>query len=425
MKKLLVLGASRGTAQLIGTARARGVWTILAGPDGWSRPLADFGADEIWVVDTTDLDALERRCLESGVHGILCGVSQFNTENVIALTRRLGLPCYCTSDAWQYTVNKRSFKDLCVRNGVRVAKDFAPNGIPTDDELGRIEYPVVVKATDLSANRGMSFCSTKDEVVSACELALSMSGRNQVIIEKMMRGREYTAHYALSEGEASLVNFCAMFHEPGHPVNCYSITTTATDRLQQYLEEIDGPFVQALKASGATEGVAWLELMLDDDGHFYALEMGYRMSGDLWAIPMRDVCGFNTYEWLIDVALGEKHARGLPVRQHTVPEHCGMTYILWSEHEGTVASIVGLESISAMDGVFVDSALRTGDRVPAHAYMVVITICADSRLVAEDVVRKVNETVSILDEYGDNLYIKFDDYASLRNVAEFGQSLNK
>ena len=127
-------------------------------------------------------------------------------------------------------------------------------------------------------------------------------------------------------------------------MNCYSVTTTATDRLPQYLAEVDTPFVRALKAGGATEGVAWLELMLDDDGHFYVLEMGYRMSGDLWALPMRDVCGFDTYEWLIDVALGKKHTvADLPAPQRAIPERCGMTYILWSEHEGTIADITGLE----------------------------------------------------------------------------------
>lgn len=421
MDKLLILGASKGTAQLIDTAHARGVWTTLAGPDGWSRPLDSFGADEIWVVDTTDLDTLERKCRESGVRGVLCGVSQFNTENVLALTKRLGLPCYCTPDAWQYTVNKRAFKDLCIRSGVPVARDFAPNGVPTDEELELIEYPVVVKATDLSANRGMSFCNTKEEVVAACELALSVSNRDKVIIEKMMRGREYTAHYALADGEASLVNFCAMFHEPGYPVNCYSVTTTATDRLPQYLAEVDTPFVRALKAGGATEGVAWLELMLDDDGHFYVLEMGYRMSGDLWALPMRDVCGFDTYDWLIDVALGKKHTvADLPAPQRAIPERCGMTYILWSEHEGTIADITGLEEVAAMDGVFVDSALRVGDHVSAHAYMVVITMCAGDYREAESIVRKINDVVSIVDENGEGLVIKFSDFETLQSVAACG-----
>lgn len=425
MEKLLILGASKGSAQLIDTAKKHGVWTIIAGPEGWGRSLHSFNADEIWIIDTTELDKLEARCRNECVTAVLCGISQFNIQKAIELTDRLGLPFYCTQEAWRYTTDKREFKTLCKKCGVPVAKDYSLSGYPTSADLDSIEYPCVVKAVDLSANRGMSFCSTRDEVVAACEIARSQSGSDKVIIEKMMKGREYTAHYALLRGDAALINFCAMFHEPGYPVNCYSVTSTATDKLRRYLDEVDPFFKEALKEAGATDGVAWIELMLDEDGHFYVLEMGYRLSGDLWASTMRSVCGFDSYEWLIDSVLGggSHEERVLPEDQRKLPSRCGVTYIIWSDHRGTIGRIDGLEQVGSIRGVIdVDSAVRVGMQVDAHAYMVVITMECDGHSAAEEIIRKINNILEIEDDEGSSLMIKFDDFTTLSSVAMEGIS---
>ena len=134
------------------------------------------------------------------------------------LCKRLALPCYATPDSWNYTIDKRAFKDLCISCNVPVAQDYYISKNPTEKELKKIVYPVVVKAIDQSANRGMSYCNNKDELLVACEYARSMSSSDTVIVERKLEGREYTAWYALAAGEASLVNFASMYNQPGYPI---------------------------------------------------------------------------------------------------------------------------------------------------------------------------------------------------------------
>ena len=49
MKKLLVLGSSKGCREMISYARSQGIWTIVTDFDdvskSWAKPLAD----ELWI----------------------------------------------------------------------------------------------------------------------------------------------------------------------------------------------------------------------------------------------------------------------------------------------------------------------------------------------------------------------------------------
>ena len=228
-----------------------------------------------------------------------------------------------------------------------MAKAYHISNQPTREELERIEYPVVVKAIDQSANRGMSYCFSADEIVPAMEYARSLSGNETVIIEKMLSGTEYGAWYAMADGEARLFGFVSMLHQPEEPNNCYSVTTTVADHLDLYLKEIDPYFCQALKEGNMNEGIAWIELILDQDGHFYVLEMGYRLAGDMMAGPLKEITHFDSYSWLIDIAAGFRHKpQDLPKKQTQMYDRAGCSYILWSKDmAGSVSKIYGVEEI--------------------------------------------------------------------------------
>lgn len=155
MKKLLMLGTSQGSCEMIRIARAKGIYTIVTDFDLPEKSIGKLIADEYWMINTADMDALEKRCREEQIDGVVCGVSEFNLERTMELTERLGLPCYCTPEAWHFSRNKHDFKKLCKVIGVRMAEDYQLSNPPMDEELSKVKFPVVVKAINLSANRGM------------------------------------------------------------------------------------------------------------------------------------------------------------------------------------------------------------------------------------------------------------------------------
>lgn len=61
MKKLLVLGSSKGCREMIAYAKSQGVWTIVTDIDEPSKSWAKLLADEYWMISADDFDALEKK----------------------------------------------------------------------------------------------------------------------------------------------------------------------------------------------------------------------------------------------------------------------------------------------------------------------------------------------------------------------------
>lgn len=414
MESLLMLGTAKGSKEIILEAKNRGYHTIVTDFLEPAESRAKLVSDEYWMLSTGDFDALEEKCKDKDIKGIINGISTFNISATMELTKRLNKSCYCTPEAWHYTIDKRSFKDMCKKHNVPVAKDYYISKNPSTEELEAIEYPVVVKAVDQSANRGMSYCFSANEILLACENARAVSASDVVVIERLLRGHEYTAWYALADGKASLINFSKMYHKEGYPSNCYSITTTYTDNLDKYLEEVDPYIKNTFEDMGCREGIAWIEMMLDEDEHFYVIEMGYRMSGDMMALVHKNVSNFDSYSWLLDIAMGIKHTeKDLPVSQTKLPDKIGCSYILWSEEAGTITRWSGFDKLQNIKNINIETTLGIGSKVSKHQYLAVITFDVDDYFELCKVIERINKTVEIWNENG-NIIIYYNNFELLK-----------
>lgn len=415
-KKLLMLGTSKGSVEMVKLAKAKGIYTIVTDPQEPERSRAKLFADEYWMIDISDIDQLEKKCRAQKIDGIVCGVSEFCLEVTMELTKRLGLPCYCTPESWHYSRNKYNFKQLCKRVGVRMAEDYYLSNPPTEEELNTVKFPVVVKAIDLSGNRGMSYCYNCDDLIKACAYARSVSKSETIIVERMLKGPEVAADYVMADGEISLLSFNALIHQPGELQNCYSISTTEQKYLRRFLEEENEDIIRALKAVGCREGFAWVEMIVDEDGHFYLLEMGYRLCGNEINVPLKILSGLDVQEWIIDYALGVKHKSiDLPPMQKDYYNGCGCVYCLWTNQECIIGSIEGVDEILKDPKISWDCSYHVGDHIDEHRLM------AEFMFVDKDVdemcktIELINQKVSIKNTEGQEMIIHYTDYDYLMN----------
>lgn len=417
MKKLLMLGTSKGSCEMVEYAKSIGIYTIVTDPRSPQNSMAKLISDEYWMIDTSDIDTLEKKCIEENVTGICCGISTFCIPVMMELCKRLNLPTYCTPQSWIYTINKREFKELCKRNKVPVATDYFVSEHPTAKELEDIKFPVVVKALDQSANRGMSYCNSVDEIIPAIDYAHTFSKNRNVIIERMLKGVQYTAYYALSEGKAKLVSLYSDLFQDGTPNNCYAVNSTVSDKLNIYLNEIDPFFKNAMKEGGLKEGVCWIELIFDEDGHFYVIEMGYRMSGDMMAIPLRDAYGFDSYKWLVEIALGISHSLDDVPNCLYCNDKCGCAYILWSNNtSGIVSKIQGLDSVRQNAKIKITSDIVIGGTYNAYQYLLTFTFCVDNADQVCELIDSINRKVRILNEKGEDIVLRFTNFEKLKRL---------
>lgn len=422
MEKLLILGSDFGTISVVKEARKTGMYVIVADLMEWSPSKAE--ADEAWLISTTDLDELEKKCTESQVTAIMFGASDFNISNCRVLCKRLNLPIYCDNDyTWEIARDKRAFKNLCKKVGAPIATDYEF----TDDELNqmaeKISYPVVVKPSDKSGNRGMSFCADKGELKEGYNKAREISDKS-IIVERQLIGDEYNVHYVLAEGEARLLYFSSTHHEPGYESNLYSFKCTTSNHLKQYIDEVNESVKKVFAEAGCREGIVWVDVMRDNDGKFYLLEMGYRFGGVMTYRPYERVSGFNTIRWMLDVARGKKHSiSDMPQELNQAYKGCAASYHLFTKHEGVATEVSGVEVLDNMEDVFVDMPKRSGSSVREKTTMGLIGIYGKD---IEDMCAKlsvVNNVLNVKGLEGESLVIKYDDYEALRDeyVSGFNQ----
>lgn len=416
-KKILFLGSTKGTKQMVEYAQKQGVYTIVTDFVSYEESEAKQLADEYWMISTSELDILEKKCNEEGVDGVAVGVTEYNLCQQMALTKRLNLPSYCTAETWHFSIDKADFKSVCKSLKVPVPTDYYVSNPPQLEEIEKIQFPVIVKPVDCAGNTGVSYCYTKEDFLPAYNWAKKVSSNPKIVIERMLHGKEWWAGYALADGEISLISLCAMFSQPGEPKNCYSITTNVSNNVEKFVCGINPLIEKVLKKIGCKEGFVWVQVMLDEDGCFYVIEMGYRLTGDLVYLLYKDLCNFDTVKWMVDFALGVKHKKeDLPLPQKCAYQKCSTAYMLWTNKSGTISKIEGLERISKIDGVSFDFQKKVGDVVMEYHSIGNILFTVDDVNKMCETIEEINDLVHVYNELGEEILIKYTDFDYLRKI---------
>ena len=414
MRKILVLGSDFGTLYVVKKAQEMGLYTIVA--DLMETSPTKQQADEAWNISTTDIDLLEKKCRENDIIAVMFGASDFNISNARELCKRLGLPIYCDNDfSWRISRNKSEFKKICCEVGAPVPQGFFVSDRFVEEELCGIQYPVVVKPSDKSGNRGMSYCNNRKELIQAYKYARTISD-DTIIVERRLHGDEYNVHYVLADGEARLLYYSCTHHQQGQQENLYSFKCTTSCHLKQYLEEVDDKAIAVLKRVGCKEGIAWFDMIRDEDGKFYILEMGYRFGGVMTYVPYERVSGFDTIKWMLEISLGKKHSVvDLPQSLNQVYTGCAGSYHLFTVKEGCVRHISGLEEISRLPNVWIDIPKRMGNQVRYNACMGLIGVYAEHISTLCDTLNTINNKLKIENADGENMIIYFNGFDQLKS----------
>ena len=413
MKKLLILGSDFGTISVVREARKMGLYVIVA--DLMETSPTKELADEAWLLSSTDTETLVQKCREENISALMFGASDFNVWNARKVCKQLNLPIYCESDyACRVARDKGEFKRICKAVGAPVATDYYLTDALSEEELNDVVFPVVVKPVDKSGNRGMSYCSNRDELIAGYKAAREISDK-EIIVERQLHGKEYNVHYVLADGHARLLYFSSTHHEPGEAENLYSFKCTTSQHLKQFINEVDESAKAVIQRAECKEGIVWFDCIRDDDGHFYLLEMGYRFGGVMTYVPYEQVTGFNTVKWMLECALGVKHTvDDMPKALDNVLTGCAASYNLFSIRDGEIQRIEGLDKVTEIPGVFVDIPKRAGNSVRLNACMGLLGIYGSDIEEVCDRLKEVNSLLYIRNDAGENMFIKFDDHDSLR-----------
>lgn len=413
MKKLLILGTSLASVEIVQTAKKLGCYTIVTDNLPPELSQAKYEADEYWMISTSDLDSLEQKCKEESIDAVFAGVSEFNLDRVEELTDRLGLPCYIDKATWKYARDKKAFKTKCKEFGIPVVEEYYVSDPPQRQELSVIKYPVVVKPIDGTGNKGLSICQNEEELIKGCKKARSQSEHDEIIVERYIRGEEYWNFYYIAEKEIRYVYSGRVFRQPGQPSFLYSFGTSAVGNQNEYKTVIYDKSIALLKDIGCSKGIAWIQCIMDNDGHYYALEMAQRMSAGTSGKSMKKSIGISAIEWMLDTVLGnDQKSEMLPKTVEPPFEAAHCAYYQFAQKAGLVTSLEGYNDLDH-DIYEVSKVTYEGTYVNAYRLLVRITFVARNAKEMCERLQEINNKTKILNENKENMYVQFTDYRTV------------
>ena len=408
-KRLLVLGGTSATLDLVRNAKEMGIYTIVT--DYLEGGVAKEIADETAMVSTADLEGLEVLVKERKVDGVFCGPSEFNIRNLIRLCERTGLPCYTNMELWDRCANKDEFKQYCIDNGVDCPRQFYVDENSTEEELEAVDYPVIVKPVDGHSSNGISVATDKTMIREACRFAMEHSQCKRIVVEKYIEngGELFGARYFLKDGEP--YPYLLMDTYVADPVEKRSLishfTYAPSKYSDYYMKNMDQQVRQMLKNMGLKNGTAFFQA-LPCNGKIYFHEMGYRLSGGMLFKLTEPLMGVNDMKMMIRYALGEEMCSDDELHGVDVSSNrkigAQLMVPLW---EGTISSIEGLEELKKLPCLqdFIQY-YEVGDTLlPKHIgtlgqHFGRFTLVAEEKKIIFDAVRRITNELVIRDENG-------------------------
>ena len=419
-KKLLILGGTSASLNLVKLAKSMGVYTVVVDEADVSKRVAKQEADAHFEVSTTDIEGLKKLVEAEHIDGVFCGPSEFNIRNMIRLCEASGLPCYTTMAQWNRCANKDEFTECCRRYGVDVPEEYDIHDGMTDAELNAIDYPIIIKPVDGCSSIGISVCRSKEEVMAAYQKAMDASTCKRIIAEKYIEngGEIFGARYLVQDGEA--YPYLLIDTYVADPINRTSLisafTLTPSKYSAYYMEHMDKQVRAMIKGMGITKGTVFFQ-SLPYKGRIYFHEMGYRLSGGMIYKLTEPLMGINDMKMMIRCALGgecitteeadqiDLKCRGRFGAQLMVPLNAG-----------TIGSVSGLKEAVSLPIVtdFIQY-YQIGDTVKKEFIGTLqqhfgrFTMIADSEEEIHDAVQAIQEKLSILDNNNNKMNVlQFD-----------------
>ena len=402
MKKLLILGGSILELEIVEHAKALGYYTVIAdNHEDWNLSPAKKQADEGWNVSWSDIDALEKKCRERGVDGVLAGFSEFRVENMITLCDRLHIPCSLTKHQLDVTRDKLLFKKTCRTYDIPTIPEHRIEDL-------EIEFPVIVKPVDRAGSIGINVAFSRDELEKYYGIALDLSPSKNVIIEDFITdGTKVDVYYFVKDNKATFLGssdtvMCS--GDNGGAKILQKAWPFKSKYENEYLAKTDGNVRNMLRGLGINNAYATMS-MFYRNGQFYFFEAGFRLSGELSYHYYEAVTGKNYLDSMIRFSIGEADDTVFedcinPVKHCIVLNFFGI--------DGMVAQIKGLSALKANKDIYsVQLYVEEGDVINnatnVYRKIAMVTIVAETVEKMTDAVRYTNTAFGIIDADGRSL----------------------
>ena len=345
-KKLLILGGSTPSIDIVKAAQEMGVHTIVADYYDVKRSPAKLVADEMWNDDIFDTDLIVRKIKEKCIDGILTGFTDSYLPQYQKLCEQTALPCYATKEVFELTMDKARFKQLCRDNDIPVIPEY--DLATFNPKIINENHKVIVKPVDNSGSRGVVLCSKPEDFQRCLDYALSFSEKKQVVIEQYMEMDSISLSYTIQDGIVSLSTTDDRYiHKSLNGSSIARLSIYPSKYTEAYIALMDGRVKEMFRRLGIRNGVAAITFFTDGT-EFYAMEMGHRLTGGQHYSYTLAENGTSVLDNLIHFALTGRMAEYRIADKDNARFKNTYCHLFLLGKEGRIARFEGLDYLESM-----------------------------------------------------------------------------
>lgn len=301
MQKIMVLGAGGSQLPLIKQAKEMGLYVIvLSVPGNYPGFLL---ADKIYYVDISDAEAVLSVAKKEQIDGICSTGTDVTLAAMGKVVDQLGLsgPGY---QSGMISCNKKKMKQAFIRHNVRTARFMEIKSIAQCYEAyDELKKPIMLKVVDSAGSRGIVKVGQRQEIQRAYEYAMKETKQDYLIAEEFIGGMEFGAQGFVFEHQLKFVlphGDWIFYGETGVPYGHYVPFALP----QAVIDELTSQLEKAIPAMQLNNCAINADFILSGD-EVFVLEIGARAGAACLPEMVSKYLGFNYYEQIINVAMGQ------------------------------------------------------------------------------------------------------------------------
>lgn len=427
-KRLLVLGGSRISMEIVKKAQEMGVYTMVTDWYSEDKSPAKKIADKSFMTSTADIKEMVQLIKKERVDGVITGFTDSTLSYYAQICEEAGLPCYGTKEQFEIWTNKKIYKKICRDFDIPVIEEYKIRGDFDKEDIeviNTIKYPVLVKPSDNSGGRGISICKNKQELINAYKKALDFSENKEVIVERYIdSGEEVTVFYSLQDGEVYLTAMGNRHvkHNQENIIPLPVAYTFPSIYLKDYKETVEPNVKKMFQSLGMKSGMVFMQCIVED-GKCMVYDIGYRLTGTLEYKLLDELCGYNPLEMLIKFSLTgkmEEYSIEEKVNPFLGKYACNVSFLI---QPGTIDKISGIDEIIKIPGVIDAVLARTeGEEIPESAkgtlrqIILRVFATASSQQELEKLLNKIYSKLEVISIEGNDMLLAGFDTEELRGA---------
>ena len=276
-----------------------------------ARACRELGVETVSVYSQADADALH---VQLATRAVCIGPakaadSYLNVDALLTVAKETG--CDAVHPGYGFLSESAEFSDKCAEMGLRfigpsgdvirmmgnksAARDLmkkhhvpvvpgSDGAVETAEEAGTIAaeigYPVLVKASAGGGGRGMRRVDSPEEMENKFQQAraeaLACFGDGQLYVEKLILNPKHIEFQILADGQGNVIHLgerdCSIQRK-----NQKLVEESPSKALTPELREAMGRAAVAAAKAAGYENAGTIEFVLDQEGHFYFIEMNTRI----------------------------------------------------------------------------------------------------------------------------------------------------